>query len=262
MVGFNRRFAPHIVKARQLLDGIAEPKCLVMTVNAGAIPLNHWTQDRDAGGGRLIGEGCHFVDLLRFLVGAPIADYEVRSIGKTGRRHFQRQVHLDAGFPGRLDRHPPLLCQWPPEPLQGAAGNLLCESRAATRQLSHHERLRMAGLSQDEPVAAGQGPARMRRRVRERRSTRCAEPDSVRGVGRSVQGLHRGGPVSRLVSILLYWHTLRHLKGDAACGTRDPGWKHCTWRRRTASVFARALPRLASILGANARSSGTASSLS
>jgi predicted dehydrogenase/D-arabinose 1-dehydrogenase-like Zn-dependent alcohol dehydrogenase len=82
MVGFNRRFAPHIVKARQLLSSVAEPKCMVMTVNAGAIPLNHWTQDREAGGGRLIGEGCHFVDLLRFLVGVPIADYEVRSIGK------------------------------------------------------------------------------------------------------------------------------------------------------------------------------------
>jgi predicted dehydrogenase len=82
MVGFNRRFAPHSVKARQLLKGVTEPKCLIMTVNAGAIPLNHWTQDRDAGGGRLIGEGCHFVDLLRFLVGAPITDYDVRSIGK------------------------------------------------------------------------------------------------------------------------------------------------------------------------------------
>ena len=81
MVGFNRRFAPHIVKARQLLASVAEPKCLVMTVNAGAVALNHWTQDREAGGGRLIGEGCHFVDLMRFLVGAPIADYEVRSIG-------------------------------------------------------------------------------------------------------------------------------------------------------------------------------------
>jgi len=82
MVGFNRRFAPHAVKARQLLESIAEPKCLVMTVNAGAIPLKHWTQDQDAGGGRLIGEGCHFVDLMRFLVGAPIVDFEVRSIGK------------------------------------------------------------------------------------------------------------------------------------------------------------------------------------
>ncbi len=98
MVGFNRRFAPHIVKARQLLNGISEPKCLIMTVNAGAIPLNHWTQDRDAGGGRLIGEGCHFVDLLRFLVGAPIANYEVRSIGRPVGGTSTDKFTLTLGF--------------------------------------------------------------------------------------------------------------------------------------------------------------------
>jgi predicted dehydrogenase/threonine dehydrogenase-like Zn-dependent dehydrogenase len=98
MVGFNRRFAPHIVKARQLLESVGEPKCLVMTVNAGAIPLEHWTQDRDAGGGRLIGEGCHFVDLLRFLVGAPIADYEVRSIGKPVGGTSSDKFTLTMGF--------------------------------------------------------------------------------------------------------------------------------------------------------------------
>ena len=98
MVGFNRRFAPHIVKAQQLLSDIAEPKCLIMTVNAGAIPLSHWTQDRDAGGGRLIGEGCHFVDLLRFLVGAPIADYEVRSIGRLVGGTSSDKFTLTLGF--------------------------------------------------------------------------------------------------------------------------------------------------------------------
>ena len=98
MVGFNRRFAPHIVKARQLLNGVAEPKCLIMTVNSGAIPLNHWTQDRDAGGGRLIGEGCHFVDLLRFLVGAPIADHDVRSIGRPVGGTSSDKFTLTLGF--------------------------------------------------------------------------------------------------------------------------------------------------------------------
>ncbi|MDC8447893.1 MAG: bi-domain-containing oxidoreductase [Nitrospira sp.] len=72
MVGFNRRFAPQIQKMKQLLAGIAEPKTFVMTVNAGHIPVEHWTQDRLVGGGRIIGEGCHFVDLLRFLADAPI----------------------------------------------------------------------------------------------------------------------------------------------------------------------------------------------
>lgn len=72
MVGFNRRFAPLVIKMRQLLAGTDVPKAMVMTVNAGAIPADHWTQNRDAGGGRIIGEACHFVDLLRHLAGAPI----------------------------------------------------------------------------------------------------------------------------------------------------------------------------------------------
>lgn len=72
MVGFNRRFAPHVVKAKALLSTVMEPKAFVMTVNAGAIPLDHWTQDKEMGGGRIIGEACHFIDLLRFLAAAPI----------------------------------------------------------------------------------------------------------------------------------------------------------------------------------------------
>ena len=71
MVGFNRRFAPHIVRMKKLLESIKEPKAIVYTVNAGAIPLDHWTQDTEIGGGRIVGEVCHFLDLLRFLVGHP-----------------------------------------------------------------------------------------------------------------------------------------------------------------------------------------------
>ena len=72
MVGFNRRFAPQVVKLKSLLSVVSEPKSFVMTVNAGEIPADHWVQDPVQGGGRIIGEGCHFVDLLRFLAGAPI----------------------------------------------------------------------------------------------------------------------------------------------------------------------------------------------
>ncbi|MGL6223938.1 MAG: bi-domain-containing oxidoreductase [Steroidobacteraceae bacterium] len=71
-VGFNRRFAPHVRRVQQLLSARSAPKAFVYTVNAGAIPATHWTQDADAGGGRLIGEACHFIDLLRFLAAAPI----------------------------------------------------------------------------------------------------------------------------------------------------------------------------------------------
>jgi predicted dehydrogenase/threonine dehydrogenase-like Zn-dependent dehydrogenase len=72
MVGFNRRFSPHGRRLQTLLGHVAEPKAFVMTVNAGQIPADHWTQDRQVGGGRLLGEACHFIDLLRFLAGSPI----------------------------------------------------------------------------------------------------------------------------------------------------------------------------------------------
>ncbi len=81
MVGFNRRFAPHAVKIKSLLAGAVEPKVFVMMVNAGVIPASHWTQDPGVGGGRIIGEGCHFVDILRYLAGSPITDVQARSIG-------------------------------------------------------------------------------------------------------------------------------------------------------------------------------------
>jgi len=81
MVGFNRRFAPHVVKMKSLLDSKREPKVVVMTVNAGAIPGDHWTQDSEVGGGRIVGEGCHFIDLMRFLVGHAITGHQAMMMG-------------------------------------------------------------------------------------------------------------------------------------------------------------------------------------
>ncbi len=81
MLGFNRRFAPQVVKIKQLLASVAEPKSFVMTVNAGAIPPDHWTQDKAVGGGRIVGEGCHFIDLLRHLAGAPIVAHHAVAMG-------------------------------------------------------------------------------------------------------------------------------------------------------------------------------------
>lgn len=75
MVGFNRRFAPQVQKMKSLLAGVSGPKSFVMTVNAGAIPSDHWVQDIEVGGGRIIGEACHFVDLLRYLAGSPIISH-------------------------------------------------------------------------------------------------------------------------------------------------------------------------------------------
>jgi predicted dehydrogenase/threonine dehydrogenase-like Zn-dependent dehydrogenase len=77
MVGFNRRFAPQVQQIKRLLESDTGPKAFVMTVNAGAIPAEHWTQDRAVGGGRIVGEACHFIDLLRYLAGVPFASHEI-----------------------------------------------------------------------------------------------------------------------------------------------------------------------------------------
>lgn len=78
MVGFNRRFSPHTAKLQDWLAACPGAKSIVITVNAGEIPADHWTQDPGVGGGRILGEGCHFIDLARHLAGSPIT--EVRTV--------------------------------------------------------------------------------------------------------------------------------------------------------------------------------------
>jgi predicted dehydrogenase/threonine dehydrogenase-like Zn-dependent dehydrogenase len=74
MTGFNRRFSPFAHQLKSLISNFREPKHIHYRVNAGFIPLNHWTQNPEVGGGRIIGEGCHFVDFITFLVdSAPIS---------------------------------------------------------------------------------------------------------------------------------------------------------------------------------------------
>lgn len=81
MVGFNRRFAPQVQKMKALLATVREPKSFLMTMNAGTIPAEHWTQDPAVGGGRIIGEACHFIDLMRFLAGSPVISVQARRMG-------------------------------------------------------------------------------------------------------------------------------------------------------------------------------------
>lgn len=69
-VGFNRRFAPSVRELKTLLEGIPDPKMITYRVNAGYLPPDHWTMDPSQGGGRIIGEGCHFFDLFSYLIGA------------------------------------------------------------------------------------------------------------------------------------------------------------------------------------------------
>jgi predicted dehydrogenase/threonine dehydrogenase-like Zn-dependent dehydrogenase len=80
MIGFNRRFSPHTQKIKKWLAGTPGPKAIVITMNAGAIPANHWTQNLEVGGGRINGEACHLIDLARYLADAPILSTSVNTM--------------------------------------------------------------------------------------------------------------------------------------------------------------------------------------
>ena len=77
MVGFNRRFSSFIQIIKKELDTINSPKAFIYTCNAGSLDKNHWINDIEVGGGRLLGEACHFVDLIMFLANSKIKNMDV-----------------------------------------------------------------------------------------------------------------------------------------------------------------------------------------
>jgi len=83
VVGFNRRFAPHVIKMKELLAGRMEPLCMSMMVNAGVAPPDSWVHDPKVGGGRIVGEGCHWIDLMAFLAGAPVVRVFATRMGES-----------------------------------------------------------------------------------------------------------------------------------------------------------------------------------
>jgi len=82
MVGFNRRFSPHTERLRQALAGRSEPLSMTMLVNAGFSPADSWVHDPNIGGGRIIGEGCHFIDLMCYLAGSRVATVSAGMVGQ------------------------------------------------------------------------------------------------------------------------------------------------------------------------------------
>jgi predicted dehydrogenase len=82
MVGFNRRFSPHTKKIKHLLAGRSEPLAMNMTINAGMIPPDVWVHDPVRGGGRIIGEGCHFIDLLSHIAGSEVVQVASAKMGQ------------------------------------------------------------------------------------------------------------------------------------------------------------------------------------
>jgi predicted dehydrogenase len=97
-VGFNRRFAPLAQQLYSSYKDRTEPLYIHYRVNAGLIPLNHWTQDPEIGGGRIIGEGCHFVDFITFLAGAVPASVVAQALPNNGK-YREDNVSMTFTFP-------------------------------------------------------------------------------------------------------------------------------------------------------------------
>ena len=98
LTGFNRRFAPLAQHLQSLVSSLSEPKYIHYRVNAGPIPLNHWTHDPEIGGGRIIGEGCHFVDFITFLVGAVPVSATAHALPNNGK-YQDDNVSMTFTFP-------------------------------------------------------------------------------------------------------------------------------------------------------------------
>jgi len=97
-VGFNRRFSPLAQNLKSSIVNRNEPLHAHYRVNAGYIPLNHWTQDEDLGGGRIIGEACHFIDLITFLVGAAPVSMSAHALPNNGK-YREDNVSMTFTFP-------------------------------------------------------------------------------------------------------------------------------------------------------------------
>ena len=122
MVGFNRRFSPQVQKMKSLLDDVSGPKALVMTINAGKIANDHWIQDLEIGGGRIIGEACHFLDLLRFLVSKTITNYHIQFMDSSTKDTATIQLSFEDGSIGTIHYYANGSKSFPKERLEVFAG--------------------------------------------------------------------------------------------------------------------------------------------
>ena len=100
MVGYNRRFAPHAIKLKEFFSKRNEPMHIMYRVNAGYLPPDHWLNTQSLGGGRLIGEGCHFIDFAVFLTNEKPLTVEAISLPNKGiysNDNFQVNLQFSGG---------------------------------------------------------------------------------------------------------------------------------------------------------------------
>jgi predicted dehydrogenase len=97
-VGFNRRFAPLAQSLKSQVSGLNSPLHAHYRINAGYLPPDHWNHDPAIGGGRIIGEACHFVDFITFLIGAPPVSVSARALPDAGK-YSEDNVSMTFTFP-------------------------------------------------------------------------------------------------------------------------------------------------------------------
>ncbi len=115
MVGFNRRFAPMAAQLQKVLANQPGPLRLEIQVNAGRLDREHWALDPRIGGGRIVGEGCHFIDLIRFLVGAPIVEAHCQRRDIDGQDGGCFELEFGDGSKGMIDYRTDLAAHVPKE---------------------------------------------------------------------------------------------------------------------------------------------------
>jgi predicted dehydrogenase/NADPH:quinone reductase-like Zn-dependent oxidoreductase len=146
-VGFNRRFAPLAVRLRAALAAKAGARRFTFDINAGRLPANHWTLDSQQGGGRIVGETCHFVDLLRFLSGCAIVSVRALSRDVDGQDGGCFELHFANGDVAALNYRTDLPSNLPKEQLSVSGDSWSAE-------IDNWKSLRATNLS-----AASAGPA-------------------------------------------------------------------------------------------------------
>ncbi len=139
MVGFNRRFAPMAVELRKALASRPGAHRFTMTVNAGRLEPDHWTLDSRAGGGRIVGEACHFVDLMRYLAGTPIRNVRCLRRDTDGQDGAAFELEFDGGTKGLIDYRTDLAPHLPKEIIEVTGDGF-------TARITNWAQLRSAGL--------------------------------------------------------------------------------------------------------------------
>ena len=108
-VGYNRRYAPLALAVRDALAATPGPRAALYRVNAGAVPAGHWTLDPAVGGGRIVGEACHMLDLLAFWLGPELVDCrrDAASAARAGRRDSPQDFAVSLRFRDAARRRAP-----------------------------------------------------------------------------------------------------------------------------------------------------------